>query len=125
MKSLDLLSEEYDVLNEFRDRAFEKIYTLEKPLKQLSTEVSKVSMAIDQVQEYSYSYNLKLVGVPELEPRENAFQTLQLCSVIYIAIGVHVKPYDIDITHRMTPCHAAKRRPKPIICKFTQRLIRK
>lgn len=82
-------------------------------------------MAIDQVQEYSYSYNLKIVGVPELEPCENAFQTLQLCSVIYIAIGVHVKPYDIDIAHRMTPCHAAKRRPKPIICKFTQRLIRK
>lgn len=105
MKSLDLLREEYDVLNKFRDRAFDKISTLEKPLKQLSTEVSK---AIVQVQEYSYSYNLKLVGFPELEPRENAFQTLQLCSVIYIAIEVHVKPYDIDIAHRMTPRHAAE-----------------
>ena len=109
MKSLDLLSEEYDLLNKFRDRALDKISTLEKSLKQLSTELSKVLMAIDQVQEYSYSYNLKLVGVPELEPRENAFQTSQLCSIIYNAIGVHVKPYDIDIAHRTTPRHAAER----------------
>ena len=124
LKSLDFLSKEYDDLNEFRDRALDKISTLEKSLKQLSTEVSKVSMAIDQVQEYSYSYNIKLVGVPELEPLENAFKTSQLCSKIFNAIGVDVKPYDIDIAHRITPRHATERRPKPIICKFTRRLIR-
>ena len=63
LKSLDL-SEDYDVLNKFRDRALDKISTLKNAVKELSTEVSKVSMAIDQVQEYSCSYNLKLVGVP-------------------------------------------------------------
>ena len=69
LKSLDFLSEESDVLNKFRDRALDKISTLEKAVKELSTEVSKVSIAIDQVQKYSCSYNLKLIGVPELEPR--------------------------------------------------------
>ena len=51
-------------LNKFRDRALDKISALVKAVKELPTEVSKVSMAIDQVQEYSCSYNLKLVGVP-------------------------------------------------------------
>ena len=84
LKSLDFLSKEYDDLYKFRDRALDKISTFEKSLKRLSTELSKVSMAIDQVQEYSYSYILKLVGVRgELEPLENAFQTSQLCSKIF------------------------------------------
>ena len=78
LKSLDFLSKEYDDRNKFRDRALDKISTLEKSLKQSSTEVSKVSMAIDQAQQYSYSYNLKLIDVPELEPLENAFQTSHL-----------------------------------------------
>ena len=43
LKSLDFLSKEYDDLNKFRDRTLDKISTLEKSLKQLSTEVSKVS----------------------------------------------------------------------------------
>ena len=47
LKSSDFLSKEYDDLNKLRDRALDKISTLEKSLKQLSTEVSKVSMAID------------------------------------------------------------------------------
>ena len=51
-KSLDFLSEEYDHLIRFRDRAWEKISALEKLLKELSTEVSKVSTGIDQIQEY-------------------------------------------------------------------------
>ena len=123
LKSLDFLSKEYDDLNKFRDQAFDKISTLEKSPKQLSTEVSKVSMAIDQIQECSYSYNLKLVGVPQLEPLDNAFQTSQLCSKIFNAIGVDVNSYDIVIAHRITPRHATERRPKPIICKFTRRLI--
>lgn len=123
-KSLDFLSKEYDDLIKFRDRAWEKISALEKLLKELSTDVSKVSTAIDQVQEYSYSYNVKLVGVPELGPHENAFDTSQLCLRIFNGIGVEVKPYDIDISHRITPRHATEGRPKPIICKFTRRITR-
>ena len=37
LKSLDFLSEEYDVFNRFRDRALDKISTLEKSLKQSSS----------------------------------------------------------------------------------------
>ena len=55
LKSLDFLSEESDVLKKFRDRALDQISTLEKAVKELSTKVSKVSIAIDQVQEYSCS----------------------------------------------------------------------
>ncbi|XP_068689659.1 uncharacterized protein [Montipora foliosa] len=96
MKSLEYLSKEYDDLAKLRK------------------------------QEYSYSYNVKLVGVPELKQRESAYETSQLCLKIFSAIGEDIKTYDIDIAHRVTPRHAAgaEGRRKPIVCKFTRRLAR-
>ena len=40
---------------------------IEKSVKHLSSQVDKISSSLDQVLEYSYSYNIKLVGVPELK----------------------------------------------------------
>lgn len=82
--------------------------------------------AFYQVQEYSYSYNVELVGVPELKQRESAYETSQLFLKFFNAIGVDIKTYDINIAHRVTPRHAAGAvgRPKPIGCKFTRRLAR-
>ena len=70
-----------------------------------------------RLQEYSYSYIVKLVGVPELKQRESAYETSQLCLKICSAIGVDIKTYYIDIAHRVTPRHAAgaEGRPKPIV----------
>ena len=89
---------EYDDLNKFRDRTPNKISTLRKSLKQLSTEVSKVSGAI---QEYSYSYNcnLKLVGVRAGTTRNCLPDFAALLKINVIGVGV--KPYDIDIAHRI------------------------
>ena len=38
---------------------------IEKTMSSLLTEANELSSAIDQAQEYSYSYNVKLVGVPK------------------------------------------------------------
>ena len=81
-------------------------------------------VCIDQAQEYSYSYNVKLVGVPEIKPRENASETSQLCLNIFNAIGAEMHPYDIDLAHRVTPRQAVEGRPKLIVCKFTRRVSR-
>ena len=88
-----------------------KIFALEKLLKELSTEVSKVLTAIDQAQGYSYSCKVKLAGIPGLRALENAFDASQLCLRIFNGIGVEVKPYGIDISHRITPSHATEQQP--------------
>ena len=58
---------------------------------------------------------VKLVGVPEIKPRENASETSQLRLNIFNAIGAEIHPYDIDLAHRVTPRQAAEGRPKPIV----------
>ena len=58
---------------------------------------------------------VKLVGVPEIKPRENASETSQLRLNIFNAIGAEIYPYDIDLAHRVTPRQAAEGRPKPIV----------
>ena len=95
--SLDFLSKEYDVLVKFRKQAEERISAMEKSLAVMSSRVNNLASAIDQAQEYNYSYNVKLVGVPEIKPRENASETSQLCLNIFNAIGAEIHPYDIDL----------------------------
>ena len=103
-----------------------KIFTLEKLLKELSIEVSKVSTAIDQVQEYSCSYMQCQAcrRFLSLDRMKMPSKRHSLCLRIFNGIVVEVKPYDIDISHRITPRHATEGRPKPIICKFTRRITR-
>ena len=126
MKSLEYLTKEYDDLAIFRKQFGDKLNAIEKTLNGLLTEVNELLSVIDQLQEYSYSYNVELVGVPELKQRDSAHETSQLFLKFFSAIGVDIKTYDINMAHRVTPRHAAgaEGRPKPIVCKFTRRLTR-
>ena len=96
-KSLDFLSKEYDVLVKFRKQAEERISVMEKSLAVMSSRVNNLASAIDQAQEYNYSYNVKLVGAPEIKSRENASETSQLSLNIFNAIGAEIHPFDIDL----------------------------
>ena len=96
-RSLDFLSKEYDVLVKFRKQAEERISAMEKSLAVMSSRVNNLASAIDQAQEYNYSYNVKLVGAPEIKSRENASETSQLSLNIFNAIGAEIHPYDIDL----------------------------
>ena len=81
---------------------------------------------LDEIQEYSYSFNLKLLGVPQLSADENAVQTSNLCIKIFNKMGANVSINDlhVDITHRVSTRSATREGPKPIVCKFTRRLTR-
>ena len=97
---------------------------IEKSLEHLSSQADKISSSLDQALEYSYSYNIKLVGVPEVKQRESAGDTLELCMRIFNKIGAEIHPYDLDIAHRVPSRNTSDGRPKPIICKFTRRIAR-
>ena len=118
------MSNEYDDLNRFCQAAKQQISRLDTRLTEIADKVEAVSNSIDEAQEYSYSYNVKIVGVPHLKSRETARETSELCLKIFQEIGATLSIQDIDIAHRVPVRKANVNQPKPIICKFTRRLAR-
>ena len=50
----------------------------------------ELSDAIDDIQKYSYQYNVKLLGVPECNERETAATSTELCVRLFNGMGVEV-----------------------------------
>ena len=51
--------------------------------------------------EYSYQYNVKIIGLPELSEQESYFQTSDLCVKLFSDMGAEVSLHDIDIANRV------------------------
>ncbi|PFX17565.1 hypothetical protein AWC38_SpisGene18104 [Stylophora pistillata] len=77
-----------------RDRFSLRLYFLEK-------NVDRIDKAIDDMLHCSYQYNLKIVGVPQVNENESAEDTANLCLKLFSALGNNVSVYDIDIAHRV------------------------
>ena len=91
-------------------------------LAEISTRVDEIGKAIDSMYEYSYQYNIKIVGMPELNEEESYSQTSGLSVKLFSDMGAGVSLYDIDIAHRVPQRNATAGAPKPTICKFVRRL---
>jgi len=98
-RSLNFLGDEYDDLNAICKDTKHLISCLSTRLSQLSEKVELLAKQIDEAQEYSYSFNVKLLGIPELKPRESAVETTELCVRIFNAIAANTTVRDIDIAH--------------------------
>ena len=103
-----------------------KISKLGKDLSNLSVKVKEISDAVEALQQYSYQYNLKIVGYPQINESESSEDTAKLCLHLFSCLGVEgITLNDIDIAHRVQiRASAAVNKPKPIICKFTRRLAK-
>ena len=121
---VQFLSNEYDDL-------LKRLTNLEAQVSEIARKTVSISKAIDDIQLYSYQYNLKLVGVPQTDPDEKASSTIDLC--LNSGIGADLSASDIDIAHRVPTRNQNGRRRQasqsltnpPIICKFTRRIIPK
>jgi predicted nucleic acid-binding Zn-ribbon protein len=100
-KSLEFMSHEYDELNNFRANAKQKFSALNTRLSELTENVDKISSAIYDLEQYSYSYNVKLIGIPESGRRESAIETSTACANLFKEIGADITIQDIDIAHRV------------------------
>ena len=114
---------EHSDFQSVQTRAEAELKRLSARLAQVSAKVDEVGKAIDTIEEYSYQYNVKIVGVPELNGQETAMDTSKLCVNLFIEMGADITLQDIDIAHRV-PLRSARNLPKPIICKFTRRLAK-
>lgn len=127
-RSLNFLGDENDDLNASCRDTKQVISRLSTRLSQLSQKVELLAKEIDESREYSYSFNVKFLVIPELKPRESAMEATELCVHIFNSIGANTTIGDTDIAHRVAPRDATGGRPEPvaerIILKFIRRLAR-
>ncbi|CAH3148640.1 unnamed protein product, partial [Porites evermanni] len=83
----------------------------------------KVGDSIEQLQRYSFQYNIKIICHQESETRESASQTASLCINLFKVAGIEISNRDIDIAHRI-PTRTATSGPRPIVCKFKRRIVK-
>ena len=103
-----------------------KLPKLGKYLSNLSVKVKEIPDALEALQQYSYQYNSKIVGYPQVNESESYEDTAKLCPPLFSCLGVDgITLNDIDIAHRVQiRASAAVNKPKSIICKFTWRLAK-
>lgn len=116
-RSLSWLHEsESDIQSELR--------AIRKRLDDIEEGLGELEGAVEEFQDYSYSFNIKILGVPELSDREKAEDTSNLCVNLFNKMGAEVSIRDIDIAHRVSFRDTSRVGPKPIVCKFIRRLAR-
>ena len=120
---LEFYSKEYDDLSKFRRQAQSEIQRLSSRLTELSSKVDAVGKAVDELQDYSYQFNVKIINVPEIKHQETARETSDLCIALFNGMGAVVSLQDLDVAHRV-PRRGQDGGPKPIICKFIGRLAK-
>ena len=121
-RSLQYLRDEYHDLSASNSGVVDQLKALSRRLNKLSAEVTRVGNAIDEVEEYSYQFNVKIIGLPE-KSSETAAKTSALCIKLFQEMGTEVFLSDIDIAHHV-PSRRQNGALKPIICKFVRRLAK-
>ena len=70
----------------------------------VTSRMYEVGNAIDEIQRYNSQYNVKIVGLPEIDSRESASATMSLFISLLKATRVDINRQDIVIAHRCAPC---------------------
>lgn len=117
VQSLEFMSKECDDFERFRVSAGQELKSLSAKLEGLAVELNRVSRSINEFQECSYQYNVKIVGVPQTSQDESSTITSALCERLFKAMGSAVLIQDIDTAHRL-PTRNSNGGPRPTICRF-------
>ena len=67
----------------------------------MESKVDVNSNAIDEIEDYSYQFNVKFNGVPETSTNESSRSTSSLCINLLNEMGAEVTILDIDTAHRV------------------------
>ena len=116
LNTLQFYGKAYDDLRSEADKSLQQLWS---HLKALTSRMDDIGNAIDEIQRYSYQYNVKIVGLPEIDPQESASATTSLCISLLKASGVNINIQDVDIAHRV-PTRQATAGPRPSQTKLTE-----
>ena len=123
-KAIEFLSGQYDDLLSDNSKIKKDLDRLGAQLIEISMKVERIEKVLDSFEAYSYQYNAKIIGVPEINAKESSIETTKLCIDLFNTMGANVSAQDIDIAHRVSVRSSSSNegKPKPIICKFVRRL---
>ena len=126
---IKFLSDSYDALVQSKTSPEEDLGRFTRRLDLLEKNFDRIEKAIDDILYYSYQYNLKIVGVPQIIENEYAEDTANLCLKLFPSLGNDISGSDIDIAHSVlqrnaTTDNGRRRQPNAIIWKFTRRMSR-
>lgn len=128
LKSVTFVSDELDNI-QANDKVIKDLQTdlqkLEIKLLSFENNVIRINETIEALHQYSFQYNLKILGVPSNSEgrRETDTETIDICLKLFKELKVKVDENDIDIAHR-SPSKKKSKYPDPIICKFTRRIVK-
>ena len=98
-QDVQFLSDQYDDLLKSRTSLEEEIEKLSCKLDSLAKDADRIDKAINDILSYSYQYNLKIVGVPQIKENESAYETTNLCLKKFSALdGISALETDIAAT---------------------------
>ena len=124
-KTVEFVSDQCDAMVNLHDKTLKALRDVSSQLDDISKRCSEITSFIDNAEDYSYQYNLKVIGMPLLSVGENAEATTHLCLRLFSLIGAKdVTLSDIDIAHRVPARKPSKDRPNAIVCRFTRRLAK-
>ena len=83
-----------------------ELRAIRKRLDDIEEGLGELKGAVEEFQDYSYSFNIKILRVPELSDREKAEDTSNLCVNLFNKMGAEVSIRDIDIAHRVMGAEA-------------------
>ena len=69
-KSIQFVSDQYDDLVSFKNNTNTELKYIKSQFEIISTKCDKIAKAVDQLEDYSYQYNLKIVGIPQEQATE-------------------------------------------------------
>ena len=87
------------LLNVTQENILSKLEEIESKIGEIAQNIDRISKVIEDIQAYSYQYNLKIVGVPQAETTEKATDTVELCLKVFAGIGVDVSPCGKSVWH--------------------------
>ena len=111
-RSLQYLSDEYDDLSASNSSVSVQLKQISHRLNVLSAQVERVANAINDAEEYSYQFNVKIIGIPGLNSSKTVPETSYLCVKLFQEMGAEVSILDIDIAHRVSTRNE-REGPKP------------
>ena len=117
------MSDEYDDLSASNSSISVQLKQISHRPNVLSVQVERVANAINDAEKYSYQFNVKIIGLQELNSSETAPKTSSLCVKLFQEMGAEVSILDIDIAHRVSTRNESEG-PKPVVCTFVRRLAK-
>ena len=85
--SVKFMSDQFDDFTSFKFAATKQIQQLTKRVEEISIRCDQIAKSVDAFEEYSYQYNVKIVGLPTVAENETSDQTTHHFLKLFFCIG--------------------------------------